>query len=139
MCKRLFVMVSKPEVKKMETRVCVLNEAKICDNCGECDRCDLDPAKICDNCCKCITNEEGGYHKVPLSDLKEVESGIDTQQLEGGWAFDDWEYDGEGEGECDERSFEMDIPLPDKALIDEWERRLAQAAQKDAEPPNLFD
>lgn len=33
---------------------CVLNEEKICDGCGECDRCDLDPEKICDNCMKCM-------------------------------------------------------------------------------------
>jgi len=35
-------------------KLCVLDENKICDECGECSRCDLDPNKICDNCMKCI-------------------------------------------------------------------------------------
>lgn len=41
-------------------KYCLLDENKICDNCGECDRCDLDPNKICDNCCKCIAMEDEG-------------------------------------------------------------------------------
>jgi len=31
-------------------KLCILDEAKICNDCGECSRCDLDPEKICDNC-----------------------------------------------------------------------------------------
>ncbi len=38
----------------MDRVFCVLDETKLCDNCGECDRCDLDREKICDNCGKCI-------------------------------------------------------------------------------------
>lgn len=41
-------------------RICVLDDSKICDDCGECDRCDLDPNKICDNCCRCIAMEDEG-------------------------------------------------------------------------------
>ena len=41
-------------------RMCVLEDGKICDDCGECDRCDLDPNKICDNCCRCIAMEDEG-------------------------------------------------------------------------------
>ena len=41
-------------------RICLLDEKKICDDCGECDRCDLDPNKICDNCCRCIAMEDEG-------------------------------------------------------------------------------
>ena len=33
---------------------CVLTDGKLCDACGECQKCDLDPEKICDNCMKCI-------------------------------------------------------------------------------------
>ncbi|MDD3225650.1 MAG: hypothetical protein PHX70_13295 [Clostridium sp.] len=40
-------------------KMCIFNESKKCDNCGECDRCDLDPKKICDNCGKCLEME--GY------------------------------------------------------------------------------
>lgn len=39
-------------------RMCLLDETKLCDDCGECDRCDLDPNKICDNCCKCLALED---------------------------------------------------------------------------------
>jgi len=35
-------------------KACLLYDDKICDGCGECDRCDLDPEKICDNCMKCM-------------------------------------------------------------------------------------
>ena len=37
-----------------EPKKCILDDQKICDGCGECDRCDLDPNKICDNCMKCM-------------------------------------------------------------------------------------
>lgn len=33
---------------------CMLDETKICVDCGECDKCDLNPNKLCDNCGKCI-------------------------------------------------------------------------------------
>ena len=33
---------------------CILDENKLCDDCGECDVCDLDSNKKCDNCGKCI-------------------------------------------------------------------------------------
>ncbi len=33
---------------------CILDETKICTDCGECDKCDLNPDKLCDNCGKCI-------------------------------------------------------------------------------------
>ena len=36
---------------------CVLDENKICSDCGECSRCDLDPNKICDSCGKCLETE----------------------------------------------------------------------------------
>ena len=35
-------------------QVCVLDENKLCDDCGECNVCDLDPNKICDNCMQCL-------------------------------------------------------------------------------------
>ena len=33
---------------------CILDETKICNDCGECELCDLDPSKVCDDCGKCI-------------------------------------------------------------------------------------
>ena len=43
-----------------ELKLCVLDEKKACDDCGECNRCDVDPNKICDNCCRCIAMEDDG-------------------------------------------------------------------------------
>lgn len=50
---------------------CVL-EDRLCNNCGECDRCDLDPNKTCDNCMQCVE---------PSTDYKEIiiEKIINTQ------------------------------------------------------------
>jgi len=36
---------------------CLLYDNRICNGCGECDRCDLDPSKLCDNCMKCMGDE----------------------------------------------------------------------------------
>ena len=33
---------------------CILDETKLCTDCGDCDKCDIDSRKICDNCGKCI-------------------------------------------------------------------------------------
>lgn len=35
-------------------KMCVLDGKKLCNDCGECNRCDIDDNKICDNCGKCI-------------------------------------------------------------------------------------
>lgn len=40
-------------------KMCIFDENKKCNNCGECDKCDLNPKKICDNCGKCLEME--GY------------------------------------------------------------------------------
>ena len=52
--------------------MCVLEDDKKCNNCGECDRCDLDPSKICDNCGACIseynTNEKG-FVEIPIDKI----------------------------------------------------------------------
>jgi len=42
---------------QLDRYFCILDEEKVCDQCGECDRCDLDPQKICDNCGKCIADD----------------------------------------------------------------------------------
>ena len=31
-------------------KYCVLQDGKLCDDCGQCNMCDLDPNKVCDNC-----------------------------------------------------------------------------------------
>ena len=47
---------------------CVLDDAKICDDCGECNICDLDPNKICDNCMKCL-NTGADYNAVEIDEI----------------------------------------------------------------------
>ena len=52
----------------MNVKKCVLDENKICDDCGECNYCDLNPFKICDNCGKCIgMNEE--YREIKIDEI----------------------------------------------------------------------
>lgn len=52
----------------MASKMCVLNEKKICDDCGECDYCDLNPFKICDNCGKCIGMDKE-YREIKIDDV----------------------------------------------------------------------
>ena len=35
-------------------RMCVLDEERVCVECGACSMCDLDPEKLCNNCMKCV-------------------------------------------------------------------------------------
>ena len=53
-------------------KMCQLVDGKICDNCGECQRCDLDPDKICDNCMKCV-NTGADYSAIEIDEILESE------------------------------------------------------------------
>lgn len=53
-------------------KMCQLVDGKICDNCGECQRCDLDPEKICDNCMKCV-NSGADYTAIEIDEILESE------------------------------------------------------------------
>ena len=61
----------------MKQRMCILDEDKICDGCGECDRCDLDPDKICDNCMKCMGGAD--YRAVTIAGIR-LESEMDASE-----------------------------------------------------------
>ena len=52
----------------MDRYFCILKDGKVCDDCGECERCDLNPEKICDNCGKCIETD-GDYNGVQIDDI----------------------------------------------------------------------
>lgn len=52
----------------MNRGFCILDETKLCENCGECEKCDLDPNKYCDNCGKCIEFEYE-YAKIKIDDI----------------------------------------------------------------------
>ena len=49
-------------------KLCLLDDQKICDDCGECQRCDLDPNKICDNCMKCV-NSGADYRAIEIDEI----------------------------------------------------------------------
>ena len=51
-------------------KLCVLDERKICDECGECQKCDLDPDKICDNCMKCVKSG-ADYTAIEIDEIQE--------------------------------------------------------------------
>lgn len=53
-------------------RLCVLDETMVCNECGECSRCDLDPDKICDNCMRCIKSD-ADYLAVEIDEIIEGE------------------------------------------------------------------
>lgn len=82
----------------MKYKVCILDENKICDDCGECDRCDLDPSKICDNCGKCIGGEAEYASKAV-----EIDEIIDDEEI----------------GETDSELAEMEITSDEEEDMDE--------------------
>lgn len=90
---------------------CVIDDTKVCTECGDCDRCDLDPNKICDNCCKCLDSDEP-FLNVPVADIV-TEQANDYLK----------EYYSETEDDSD---IDSDIPyeLPDAQLAAEWEQKL---------------
>jgi len=49
-------------------KFCVLDESKICNDCGECQKCDLDPNKICDNCMKCV-HSGADYSAIEIDEI----------------------------------------------------------------------
>ena len=63
-----------------ELKMCVLYDDRICNGCGECDRCDLDPNKICDNCMKCV-NGDATYRAIAI-DRIELEQEFEREQTE---------------------------------------------------------
>lgn len=106
---------------------CILDNSKICDNCGECHYCDLDPNKICDNCCKCIQKEDADEIEISINDLYAT---MERQE-----PFDDDEYvddeiiEQSAEDDLSEEVFDGSLLEPieiDPELLAEWERRLAQ-------------
>ena len=46
-------------------KMCVLDERKVCNQCGECDYCDLNPFKKCSNCGRCI-DSDSEYREIKI-------------------------------------------------------------------------
>ena len=60
-------------------KYCVLDETKICNDCGECSVCDLDPNKICDNCMKCV-NTGAAYNAVEIDEIIDDGTGAEAYE-----------------------------------------------------------
>ncbi len=60
-------------------KYCVLDEEKICNNCGECSVCDLDPNKICDNCMKCLQTG-ADYNAIEIDEI--IDDGTGAEEYE---------------------------------------------------------
>ncbi len=60
-------------------KYCVLEDGKICDDCGECNVCDLDPNKICDNCMKCI-HTGADYNAIEVDEI--IDDGTGAEEYE---------------------------------------------------------
>ena len=58
-------------------KYCVLEDDKVCDNCGQCNICDLDPNKICDNCMKCIKSG-ADYNAIEIDEIIDDGSGAEA-------------------------------------------------------------
>ncbi len=61
------------------TKYCVLDETKVCDDCGECNRCDLNPDKICDNCMECLKTG-ADYRAIEIDEI--IEDGTASETYE---------------------------------------------------------
>lgn len=100
-------------------KYCVLDKSKICNDCGECFRCDLNPSKQCDNCGKCIQESD------PNAEYRSLNYRISDDELESA-GFDAF---------LDE-PIEIGTPAPieiDSDLVAEWENRLAESFKRDNE------
>lgn len=100
-------------------KYCVLDKSKICNDCGECLRCDLDPSKQCDNCGKCIQELD------PNAEYRSLNYRLS----------DDGFADDEFDAFLDE-PIEIGTPPPleiDQELVAEWEKRLNDSFKYDSE------
>lgn len=59
-----------------DTKWCVLDETKVCDDCGECRACDLDPTKVCDNCMRCVQKSGADYAAVQIDGIVDEDGEI---------------------------------------------------------------
>lgn len=113
---------------------CVLYDGKVCNDCGECNRCDLDPNKICDNCGKCLQRGSDEFNSIiyryPAEDESENERECECDHHENGEELNSADFD-----EFLDEPIELDVPDPiqiDPELAAEWERRLAESFREDA-------
>lgn len=64
------------------SKMCVLDINKVCNNCGECDKCDLNPNKICNNCGKCLNVDNFDTRSIMIDDIIEDKKAADEFESE---------------------------------------------------------
>ncbi|NLF28679.1 MAG: hypothetical protein GX592_12340 [Clostridiales bacterium] len=47
-------------------KYCVLEDDRLCVECGRCNMCDLHPDKFCDNCMRCLKRTEADYAAIGI-------------------------------------------------------------------------
>lgn len=62
-------------VDKMN-ELCIFNNNKKCNQCGECDKCDLYPGKKCNNCGKCLEIEGYDIRAIKIEEVFEKKDDI---------------------------------------------------------------
>lgn len=103
-------------------KVCILNSNKICDNCGECDRCDLDPNKICNNCGKCLNID-----------------GFDTRSIKIDDVIDDEDEAKKFEAEVKEDNQENSDEVNEGELLNDYDDDYVDTDEKGEVPFELID
>ena len=48
---------------------CIMDEDRICIDCGDCLTCDLDPEKVCDNCMRCVQKSNADYLAIEIDEV----------------------------------------------------------------------
>lgn len=64
-------------------KTCIFNEKKLCDECGDCMRCDLDSSKLCNNCGKCLEMEGYDLKAIKIDDIIDDTDEAKVVQKEG--------------------------------------------------------
>ncbi|HIQ83157.1 MAG TPA: hypothetical protein IAA52_08640 [Candidatus Pullichristensenella stercorigallinarum] len=47
-------------------KYCVLEDDRLCTDCGHCNMCDLDPEKVCDNCMRCLNRSGADFAQIEI-------------------------------------------------------------------------
>ena len=50
-------------------KYCILEEERLCVDCGDCLTCDLDPEKRCDSCMQCIQKSGADYAAIEIDEV----------------------------------------------------------------------
>ncbi len=119
---------------------CILYDGKICNDCGECMRCDLDPNKICDNCGKCLRKGEDDEFQSVILNADDIYGKADPESEEE--FFDDEELTDEEKALNAFLDEPIDLRIPEPLEVDpelaaKWDeilRKYEEEEQKNEAP-----